>query len=123
MKFQRISAPLALLLIAGAAWALTEQDLQDEADRLSSVYSTLGSAIDACPGGTCGGAAQIVSDAAAASGDLDQLATDRGSLPGCPCVQVDAVISEAQAARDAVEDTIDEWLQAAGLGGRTQPML
>ena len=123
MNLQRLIAPLAILLIAGAAWALTEQDLQDEADRLSGVLSSLQSQIDACPGGTCGGASQIVSGVGSASADLDQLGSDRASLPGCPCVQVDADIATLQAARDAAEDVINEWNQAPGFEGKIHPML
>lgn len=111
MKVQRLTAPLLLLLIAGAAWALTEQDLQDEADRLSGVLATLDAQIDACPGGTCGGAAQIVSDHDDAANDLAQLAGDRASLPGCSCVQVDADLADLEATLGVQDDTIGDWVQ------------
>ena len=77
----------ACLLIAGAAWALTEQDLQDEADRLGVVYGDLSARIAACPGGGCSEANDIVSDLADADSDLGQLHSDRDSLTNCTCTQ------------------------------------
>ena len=109
MKTRTLPAAVALLLIAGLAWALTEQDLQDESDRLSGVYSALDTRVDACPGGTCGEAGQILSDLSAAGGELDQLAADRASLSGCSCVQVDADIAVLQAERGTQEDIVDGW--------------
>ena len=109
MKVQHALSALLLLLVAGTAWAITKQDLQDEADRLTIVFDDLEVAIDGCPGGTCGGAGQIESDLAVASGDLDQLIADRASLPGCTCTQVDADIAALKAARGTQEDIVDDW--------------
>lgn len=104
---------LACLLVAGLAWAITEQELQDEADRLEGVYADLGVRIDACPGGACSEAADIQSDLASADADLGQLHVDRDSLTSCTCTQVDADIDDLDLTSSTQNDVVDGWGQAS----------
>ena len=105
------TAILCLLLssLAGLAWAVTEAELEADATALLSGLEDLEDEIDACTGGACSEAQQIVDRLGALSGRLDDLHAERATLPGCPCTTVDGLLSDLDDLRGDLEVVVGNW--------------
>ena len=100
---------IVMCLAVPSAFALTEQDVQNEASSLQSDLVALRARVNACPRGACSDASAIRADLAALDSSLTQLHGDRVALGSCGCQSLDALIAE-DVQRDAdIHIIVDDW--------------
>ena len=100
---------VGFMALATAAWAVTEQELEDRATVLYADYLDLETRIDACPDGNCQEASSLVDELDALGVELVQLHADRDTLTGCGCQTLDSLIQGIDDLDEELNVIVGNW--------------